>query len=295
VGLSNDTSLDMRKPRFTHPNPTVWPNGAKIAFSIGVPFEAFGLRSQYAQKVKPGKRDIFSLSFGDYGWKSGVWRILDLLDEFGLKATFTPSGLAADKHPEALAAAVREGHECAGHGWVNDDDMSEMSIDDETALIRKCAAAIEAATGARPRGWVSPGNSGSDNTPGLLVREGFLWQGDDASDDLPFVETTQHGPLVVLPKTNIPHNDLVVWLSHWNSPDVMWETFQQSFDQLWMEGAHGDPKWIELTLHSHVAGRPTLIPALRRCIQYALDRGDIWQARKSEIAEWTLKRATNKS
>ena len=279
----------MRKPKFPHPAGTEWPGGQKLAFSIGVPFEAFALRSQYAQKIKPGKRDIFSLSFADYGWKSGVWRILDLLDEMGMKATFTPSGAAAEAHPHVLATAHCEGHELAGHGWVNDQDFSELPIDEETALIRKCAQAIEAASGQRPVGWVSPGNSGSEDTPDLLAQEGFLWQGDDASDDLPFVTQTKHGPLVVMPKTNIPHNDLIMWLMPSNSPDVMWDNFKQTFDQLWTEGLSGSPKWIELTLHAHVAGRPSLIPMVRRCIQYALDHRDVWFARKHEIARCALR------
>ena len=39
-----------------------------------------------------------------------------------------------------------------------------------------------------------------------------------------------------------------------------------------------------------VAGRPTLIPTIRRCIAYAKDHGDVWFARKRDLAEWALKR-----
>jgi len=282
----------MSKTRFPHPRPWTWPNGAKIALSVAVPFEAFNLRSQYAQKPKPGKRDPFSLSFAQYGWKSGAWRILGLLDEFGIKGSMSPSGLAAVEHPGVLKTAAGEGYDMVGHGWVNDHDATEQEMASELHDIRRCSAAIVEACGLRPRGWVSPGNAGSPNTPDLLAGEGYLWHGDDASDDLPFLADTKNGKIVVLPKTNIPHNDLLMWLISNNSPEVMWDNFKTTFDELYTEGEAGSPKWIELTLHSHVAGRATLIPIIRKCLRYAADHGDVWFARKIDIADWTLKRAT---
>ena len=48
---------------------------------------------------------------------------------------------------------------------------------------RGSLSAVEAAAGVRPVGWVSPGNAGSENTPDLLVQEGFVWQGDRKLDN----------------------------------------------------------------------------------------------------------------
>ena len=67
----------MSKTRFPHPRPWTWPNGAKIALSVAVPFEAFNLRSQYAQKPKPGKRDPFPVVCSIW-MEVGVWRIFGL-------------------------------------------------------------------------------------------------------------------------------------------------------------------------------------------------------------------------
>ena len=63
--------------------------------------------------------------------------------------------------------------------------------------IRDTIAAIEAGYGERPVGWVSPGSVGSARTMQYMVDEGFLWNGDDASDDLPFVRAFSGKPLVI--------------------------------------------------------------------------------------------------
>jgi len=94
-----------------YPRPWVWPGNANIAMSIGFAFEAFRYHSQYSHSAEKGKVDLFSLSYADYGWKSGVWRLLDLLDDVGLKASMSTNGLAAERHPEAVRTAAEAGHE----------------------------------------------------------------------------------------------------------------------------------------------------------------------------------------
>jgi hypothetical protein len=75
-----------------YPRQWAWPGDAKIALSIGLAFEAFAAHSQYSRYTEQGKVDHFSLSYADYGWKAGVWRLLDLLDAVGLKASMSTNG-----------------------------------------------------------------------------------------------------------------------------------------------------------------------------------------------------------
>jgi allantoinase len=81
-----------------------------------------------------------------------------------------------------------------------------------------------------------------------------------------------------------------MWMRPRNQPSILLEGFKETFDQLYAEGLAGSPKWIEMTLHCHMAGRPTLIPTIRRCIEYAKQHVGVWYARKRDIAEWTLAR-----
>ena len=82
-------------PQSRYPRRWRWPNDGKIALSVAIAYEAFELRSQYGIYSEPGRPDYFSLSYGEYGWKSGAWRLLDLMDEVGLKFSMTTNGLAA--------------------------------------------------------------------------------------------------------------------------------------------------------------------------------------------------------
>ena len=275
-----------------YPRKWEWPNQQRIAMSVNLALEAFRYKSQYTQEGKPGKVDHFSLSYARYGAKSGVYRILDLLDETGLKASMSINGKAAELYPDQVRAVTDAGHEPVGHGWENDMLTDDADADQELEEIRRVTTAITDAAGVRPIGWTSPGSAGSSNTLQFLASEGYLWNGDEADDDLPYVETTAKGPMVRLPRVNTPTNDLSIWIAGKNPPSVIWEQFKDTFDELYAEGERGYPKWIEIVLHAHMAGRPTLIPTIRRCIAYAKQHQDVWFARKRDIAEWTMKRET---
>ncbi len=276
--------------RRRNPRTWNWPNGAKIALSVGLALEEFNLQSQARHEGQAGKVNNFSISYGHYGWKAGIWRLLDLLDEFAIKGNLAINGLAAERHPDAVRAVAEAGHEIGGHGWVNDVLAPDDDPGAEREMIRRCTEVLAAVSGARPVGWISPALAGSRNTCQILVEEGYLWNGDDASDDLPFPRDTPKGPIIIMPRTNMPQNDLFMWLLTKNPPDVIWQGFKDTFDELYAESEGGAPKWTEITLHAHIAGRPTLIPTIRKCLNYAKQHDGVWFARPMDIARWALER-----
>lgn len=273
------------------PRPWAWPNGQRIAVTLGIPFEAFEYQSQFNHIATPGKKDLFSLSYGDYAWKAGIWRLLDLMDRYGVKASMATNGLAAERHPEIVRMFADEDHEVMGHGWANDKYVNDAGEDAEREEIRRCTQVLtEAAGGRRPVGWTSPGSTGSQNTIRLLHEEGYLWNGDDVSDDLPFVVESGTGPFVILPRQSLPTNDITQWVLPRNPPRVMWDGFRDTFDTLYCEARDGRPGWIDITLHAHMAGRPTLTPTIERMLAYARDHEGVLFTRKCDIARWTLTR-----
>lgn len=274
------------RPR--RPRTVWWPDGATIAVSVSVAFESFERHSQYRQEYRDSGVDDFSLSFGEYGARAGVWRLLDLFAEQEVPVGFSVSGLAARQHPEVITAVRADGHELVAHGWANDIVMGQQLGTDRELVRRTMDAIGEAAGGYRPSGWSGPGNQGSPDTQRVLVDEGLVWTGDDASDDLPFVVDVDGRPLVVLPKTNIAANDLVQWMMPANGPDVFLAGFTDTFDTLYAEGVAGAPGWAEIVVHCHMGGRPAFIPALRAALAHARRHPGVWWARKGEIAEWAL-------
>lgn len=262
------------------------PQNAKIAVSVNLALEAFRHRSQITLETRPGKTDHFSLSYAAYGARAGIWRILDTLDELGLKASMSTNGRAAELYPEAVRAVAQAGHEVVGHGWENDIIETYDDPEDERAEIRRVGDAIEAAAGVRPVGWTSPGSAGSADTHSILASEGYVWNGDVADDDFPYRQQTAGGDIIMMPRVNMPHNDLIMWAFSRGSPEIIFENFKDTFDQLYSEGQKGMPGWTEIVLHAQTGGRPTLIPVFKRCIAYARQHEGVWFGRKVDLAEW---------
>ncbi|HUZ90291.1 MAG TPA: polysaccharide deacetylase family protein [Methylocella sp.] len=270
--------------------PVTLPGGARICVSVTIAFEGFLYHSHYNHSAsKPGQKNPFSLSYGDYAAKVGVWRILDVLERNGITATFDIGGLAAERHPHVMRALRDGGHEAAGHGWANDVRVDENNPEAELKQIRDTLAAIAAGYGERPVGWVSQGSVGSTQTWQMCADEGMLWNGDDASEDMPFVRLFGGKPMVILPRVNFPTNDLIVWQQPQNPPSAYYEGFKETFDYLYEEGKQGSPKWVDLLLHSDIGGRPTLIGAFERALKYAKQTERVWFARRRDLAAQVLK------
>ena len=66
--------------------PWRWPGDARIVVSVGLAFEAFEQRSQFITSASGAGANCFSLSYGDYGWKAGAWRLIELLEQAGIVA-----------------------------------------------------------------------------------------------------------------------------------------------------------------------------------------------------------------
>jgi len=271
--------------------PIEWPEKALICITATIAFEAFRFHGHYTHDVKgPGKPDHFSLSYAEYGPKVGIWRIFDVLERNGIKSTFDVGGLAAERYPNIVKEIFERGHEVAGHGYANDIYPSDEDLEGELRDIRATVKAIESSTGERPVGWVSPGSVGTSKTMEYMVQERFLWNGDDASDDLPFVRQVNDKSLVILPRINFPTNDLIVWNRPQNPPSAYLNGFMETFEFLYDEGRRGSPKWIDLLLHSDMGGRPTLIGVFEKALRHAKGFERVWFARRRDIAAWILQK-----
>lgn len=269
---------------------TTWPDGADTASTIGIALEAFVNQSQYRLSGKPGERNEFSLSYGEYGVKAGVWRLLELLDSYGLPGTFSISGMLARDHPEVVEAVAGAGHDVVGHGWANDLFLIDASEAEERRIIRDTLQAIEDACGVRPLGWASPANSSNERTTSILLEEGVFWTGDDASDDLPYLDdpgTSEE--MVILPKVNLAANDLIHWIFPTNSAQVFYEGFEDTFRTIQREGRIGRPQWSDIVLHCHMAGRPAFIPTVERVFAFLREQERVWHTTKTELARWVKK------
>ncbi|MBB5203971.1 polysaccharide deacetylase family protein (PEP-CTERM system associated) [Inhella inkyongensis] len=95
--------------------------------------------------------------------EDNVMRILAMLDEQGVKATFFTLGWIAERHPGLVRAIVAGGHELASHGYGHEraSDMSPTAFSDD---VRRAKALLEDIGGVAVQGYRAPSFSiGTDN------------------------------------------------------------------------------------------------------------------------------------
>ncbi len=216
-----------------------------------------------------------------YGLKAGAPRIMKLLDDYKIQATFTAAAQALEKAPGLTQAIVDGGHEVCSHGWrwVHQYYMDE---DKERDFIRKAVTSIKATTGSRPTGWLSRYLL-TDNTRRLLVEEGFTYHMDDFSDDRPFWDTDYEKPILILPYA-LDSNDMKMWTAPSLTPADWLQYAIDTFDWLYREGAD-DPQMMSFGLHLRIIGRPGRIGYLEKFLQHVTAKPDVWIASRQAIAE----------
>lgn len=264
-----------------------WPNGKRLAITVGVMLELWteGKAPQYGpntSSLKPGTLDHARIDWSHYGAREGVWRLKGILDRHDVPATFWPSGRVLELYPEAIRAIDRSpaGHTLGGHSYTQDSILSQMSPEDERAVVKRCVDLFQGLLGRRPEGWSCPLVSYTPHTAGILAEQGFRWHVDIYDADLPRKVSTPHGVIVGIPNTNYSDNRVL----H-GSPLDLFETHRQTFDYL-RENEPG--AMMSLVFHCHTGGRPLVAAMLDKLLGYFKQFPDVWFARHGELAQWAL-------
>jgi allantoinase len=275
--------------------PWSWPGDARVALSIVVNVEEGAEANLLDGDKYPEPVDEMGIAlkrpvrnFGNesnyrYGLTRGAPRVLRLLEQYGVKATFTACALALERAPELTREIVRQEHEVTSHGWrwAHQFQMDEQQ---EREYIRRAVQSIESTTGRKPRGWLSRYLL-TENTRRLLAEEGFLYHMDDYGDDEPSWDAPAGKPIVVLPY-QIDNNDMKMWVAPAYTPDHWLKYAIDSLEWALAEGAH-EINMISLGVHLRIIGRPGRIWALEKFLEHATRRareGGVWIATREQIA-----------
>ena len=130
-----------------------------------------------------------SLLLGVYEGAEYIPPILDVLDEYGAKATFFVGGSWADGHAGALREIASRGHEVGNFGYF-ERDMSALPQEKCEQELRLCGALVEALTGARPSLFLPPCGAYGDGLLDAAEALGYtpvLWSKDAACADAALV------------------------------------------------------------------------------------------------------------
>jgi allantoinase len=258
-----------------------WPGRARIAVMVTVMFESWpeGKGPPYgpmASALRDGTLDLQSISWANYGGRTGIWRLMRLFDAHRVKATICANAKSVERFPEAAKELLRRGHEIAGHSYTQDMFLPYCKPDEERDLIRRCADVIESVTGARIAGWASPRMTPTTHTARFLAEDGYLWHGDYHDTDLPYTVDTGGGKIVALPHSDFTDNRVLR-----GSPREFFDVYKDTFDFLY-ETEPG--ALLNLTLHAHFGARPPLAAMVHNILKYMRGFDGVWFARHDELA-----------
>ncbi|MQC18905.1 MAG: ribulose phosphate epimerase [Chloroflexi bacterium] len=226
-------------------------------------------------------------SMGEFGPEVAVPRILAMLRDHEIPASFYIPGWVAERWPGTVEAIARDGHEIAHHGYLHEPPAS-LQGDEEGEVLDRGSAILEGITGERPRGYRSPSWELSDQSLSLLADRGFVYDSSLMGDDAPYlvdagggrqlVEVPVHWSLDDAPF--YPFNPAVGRTEVMASPQQVYETWASAFDELYERG-----RAYPLTMHPWVTGRAGRLAMLERLIRYIQAFEHVEFARTIDVAE----------
>lgn len=143
----------------------LWPNGAKTAFNLGFDLDGDTIWRNKARRLPQGEGYIKGPSIGQYGTGKGARRVLDILDEFGLKSTWFIPAEIVERYPALVNEILARGHEIGHHGLDHTGEYGG-SFEAQRERIEACQAIFEKHTGQRALGL---------RPTGFLLEETEAW------------------------------------------------------------------------------------------------------------------------
>lgn len=255
-----------------------------LSFDVDAETPILAENSRYAE-------DLSTMSHQAYGPRVGVPRIIELLAEFDVEATFFVPGMTAERWPGAVEKIVDAGHEVALHGYDH-RRLPGMSLDDQQYDLEAGLKAL-ADLGVAPYGYRAPYWQITRITLNLLASYGIRYDSSLMDSDTPYTLSTESGLVAELPV----HWSLDDWEQYafLPEPDIgqQIESPTKVVD-LWcgeLDAMRDTNSLCVLACHPFLSGRPSRIQAIRKFVEFALHCGDVRFSRADRLAELVLRRA----
>jgi peptidoglycan-N-acetylglucosamine deacetylase len=260
--------------------PAQWKGGARcaVALSFDSDHETIELRF--------GGKSFGRLSQGQYGARAGTPRILKILRDHGVPASFFMPAVSALINTHEARAVVEEGHELGIHSWIHEFN-SKLSYEVERDLAFRARETLQKLTGYLPVGMRTASWDFSPWTLKIIREMGLVYDSSLMADDDPYELLDQGEPtgIIELPVEWI-RDDAVYFnmdrasaLRPYTPPEAVLDIFRREFEAAYEEGG-----LFLLTMHPHHIGHRSRIWILDEIIRLARSRPDVWFATHAEIA-----------
>lgn len=231
----------------------------------------------------------------------GVTRILAMLAEQDVRATFFIPGHTAETYPDSVRAIDAGGHEIGAHGYVH-ERVADLKPEKERWIMEKGMTILEGITGKRPIGYRSPSADFTAETATILQEFGitydsslmgsdsvpyWLRNGDKFPNDAPYVFGDETG-IVELPwhwmMDDFPHFGYIRGGGGPSSVksaaqvyDVWWEEFDYFIRTV-------DNGCFNYVMHPDFTGRGPRVEMLSRLIDAMRERDAVFSTLEDAAA-----------
>jgi peptidoglycan/xylan/chitin deacetylase (PgdA/CDA1 family) len=264
-----------------------WPNGARVAFWVGLNIEHYEV-DKPSTSIFGGtaglQPDPLNYGWRDYGVRVGIWRMVDVLDKYRMRASVLLNADVCERYPQIIQEGVKRNWVWLAHGKNNSIFEAGMTLDEERAYLKAVVETISRATGQQPKGWLGPALTETFNTPEVLAELGLSYLLDWCNDDQPFPLKVKAGRMISVPYS-IEMNDITLFVGKSLTPTDFAQMVMDQFDVLYEEGAHSG-RVMCLALHPFIINQPFRHKYLDKVLEYIAGHDQVWLATSDEIANW---------
>jgi peptidoglycan/xylan/chitin deacetylase (PgdA/CDA1 family) len=262
--------------------PLSWKGNARCAVALS--FDS----DHETNELRDGGKSIGRMSWGQFGNRVAMPRILSLLRKYDVPASFYVPAVTAQLYPDEQREVAADGHEIGIHGWIHELN-SALTYESERDLMMRSSDVLERVTGSRPVGMRTPSWDFSPHTLRIaremqLAYDSSLMADEDCYELLLDGEPTG---VVELPVEWIRDDAVYFWMNRFQShrpytpPVDVFDIFRRELD-----GAHKDGGVFQLTMHPHVIGYRSRIWIVEEVIRHARSLGDVWFATHAQVVQW---------
>jgi allantoinase len=264
-----------------------WPNGARVAVWVIPNIEHF-LFDRPATRLADSSLaltpDVLNYSWRDYGVRVGIWRMMEIMERYGVRGTVALNSDVCHEYPRIIEEGKKLDWEWMGHGTTNSIPLSRLSEAEERPLIEETVTTIAKAVGMAPRGWLSPALSESVHTLDILAENGIEYVGNWVNDEQPYPMKVKKGAMLSMPYSS-ELNDIPALLGLHQSPERFGQMICDQFDVLYEDGLKTG-RVMSICTHPFLVGVPHRSKYFAKALAHITSRQEVWIATGSEIVDW---------
>ena len=192
------------------------------------------------------KEKVAYLTFDDGPTKTITPKVLDILKEENVKATFFVIGKSVENYPEIVKRAYEEGHYIANHGYTHNNENLYKSEESFISEIKKTDEAIGKAIGIEnyssrifrfPNGFMSPSYKSKKNKMAKVLTEiGYTYIDWNSLNNDSIKKYTKNQLIKNLKKSSKEKDTLVILMHDTKDVSNSSEALKESIEYLKSEG-----------------------------------------------------------